>query len=67
VAVERSTQALLVQMVTDESDAASEDEQTVEGTNLDVLISLLGGERTTVTEEIDEADGDASIDIQDKL
>ena len=32
---------------------------------LDVLVSLIGRERTTVAEEVDEADGDASIDVED--
>ena len=33
---------------------------------LDVLVSLIGRERATVAEEVDEADGDASIDVEDE-
>jgi len=54
-------------MVTNETDAASENEQTVQSTNLDILISLLGGEGTAVSQEIDEADGNAAIDVENKL
>lgn len=34
MSVQRSAESLLVEMVTDETDAATEDEETVEGTNL---------------------------------
>lgn len=39
----------------------------LKGTNLNVVISFLTGERTAVPQQVDEADGDTSIDIQDKL
>lgn len=84
VTVQRSAETLLVKMVTDETDATSENEETIEGTdlkdtsvgittipsnetNLDVLLSLLGGEGTAIPEKINEADGDATINIQDEL
>ena len=35
-------------------------------TYLDVLVSLLGGERAAVAEQVDEADGDAAIDVEDE-
>jgi hypothetical protein len=54
-------------MVSDETDAATEDKETIEGPNLDVLIGFFGGEGTTVTQEINEADGDAAIDVEDEL
>ena len=41
VAVEWCAEALLVEVVADEADAATEDEQTVERANLDVLVRLL--------------------------
>ena len=36
-------------------------------TYLDVLICLFRSKRTAVTEEVDEANGNASIDVQDEL
>jgi len=48
--VERCLQPLLVKMVTNEADAATKNEQTVQGTDLDVLVSLLRGKCTTITE-----------------
>ena len=61
--VERSAEALLVQVMANETDAATEDEQTIEGTNLDILVSLFWGEGTTVSQQVDEADGNAAIDV----
>ena len=57
----------MVEVVADEADAATTDEQTVERANLDVLIGLLGAEGSAVTEEIHEADGDATVDVEDEL
>ena len=61
--VERSAEALLVQVMANETDAATEDEQTIEGTNLDILVSLLWGKGTAVSQQVDEADGNAAIDV----
>ena len=41
VTVERSTEALLVEVVTNETDAASEHEETVQGTDLQENIRLI--------------------------
>ena len=57
----------MVEVVTDETDAAAKDEQTVESTDLDVLVRLLGCERTRVAEEVDEADSNATVDVEDEL
>ena len=35
--------------------------------HLDVLVRLVRGERSAVTEEIDEAYSDAAIDVEDEL
>jgi len=65
--VERCLQPLLVKMVTNEADAATKNEQTVKSTDLDVLVSLLRGKGTAITEQVNEADSNAAIDVQDKL
>ena len=86
MSVERGAESLLVKVVTNESNRTTEDEETVEGTNLivkefspgatqhahpithfNILLSFLRVECTTITEQINEADGDATIDVQDEL
>jgi len=47
VTVKRSPETLLVEVVADETDAASEDEQAVERTDLNVLVGLFTAERTS--------------------
>lgn len=49
VAVQRSTEALLIEVVTNETDAATQHEEAVQGTNRDVLVSLFGSECTTIS------------------
>jgi hypothetical protein len=65
--VQSRPQPLLVKMVSDEPNTPAEHEQTVEGTDPDVLISLLGCEGARVTQEVDEAGSDATVNVQDKL
>ena len=66
VAVQRCTETLLVEMVADEADAAPEDEQTVESSNSNVLVCLVSAEGTAVSQEIDEADSNAAIDVENE-
>ena len=65
--VQRSPEPLLVKMMTDEPNASSKNEQAVERADLDVLVRLLGRERTAVTEQVHEADRNATVDVEDEL
>ena len=65
--VEASAQALLVEEVGNQTNAAAEHEKTVEHTHLEVVLGLLGAEGARVAEQIDEADGDATVDVQDQV
>ena len=66
VAVQRGAETLLVEMVADEADAAPEDEETVESANADVLVCFISAKGATVSQEIDETDGNAAIDVEDE-
>lgn len=48
MSVKRRTETLLVEVVSDEADAAAKDKETVEGPDLDVFIGFFGGEGTAV-------------------
>lgn len=65
--IERSSEPLLIEVVSNEADATTQNEETIEGADLDVLVRLLAGEGAAVTKEVDEADSNATIDVQDKL
>jgi hypothetical protein len=67
VTVQWCTQPLLVEVVADETDASSKDEQPVQRANLDVLICFFRREGTRVAKEVDEADGNATVDVKDEL
>jgi hypothetical protein len=65
--VETSTQPLLVEEVGNETDTSAEDEETVKNTHLEVVLSFLAGERTAVTDEVNEADSDAAINVENQV
>ena len=67
VTVETGTKSLLVEEVGNQTNGATKDEQTVEHTHLKVVLSLLGGECTAVAEKVDEADGDSTVNVEDKV
>lgn len=54
-------------MMSNEPDTPAEHEKPIERTDANVLVRLLTRERARITKEIDEADGDASVDVQDQL
>ena len=56
VTVQTSAQSLLVEVVSNKTDASSEDEETVQDTHLEVVLGLFSGESTRVAEQVDEAD-----------
>lgn len=66
MAVQGLLEELLVKVVTDETHGATADEETVEGTGLEVVGSLLLGERAGVGEQVNERDGNGTVDVEDE-
>jgi hypothetical protein len=67
MSVQGSAETFLIKVMANETDAATENEETVERSNLDIFLRLLRGKGTAITKQIDEANGDASIDIENEL
>lgn len=67
MAVQRRTEAFLIEVVADETDRAAENEQAVQRADLDVFIRFLGGKCARVTQEIDETDGNTPVNVEDEL
>jgi hypothetical protein len=67
VTVETSAKSLLVEEVGNQTNGATKDEQTVEHTHLEVVLGLLRGEGTAVAEQVNEADGDSTVNVEDEV
>jgi len=67
MAVERRSESLLVEMVTNEADATTKDEETVQRANLDIFICFFPSECSAVTEKVNKADRDATVDVENEL
>jgi hypothetical protein len=50
-----------------ETDGTTQDEKSIKNTNRQILLGFFSGERTTVSQHVDEADGDAAIHVQDQV
>lgn len=50
-----------------QADAATEDEETIENTHAEIILSFFSGKGTAIAEEIDKADGDAAVDVEDQI
>jgi hypothetical protein len=50
-----------------ETDTSAKNEETVEDTHLEVILSLLASERPTVTDEVNEADSDAAVNVENQV
>ena len=67
VTVQASAQSLLVEVVSNETNATSEDKETVQDTHSEVVLGLLSGESTGVAEQVNEADSNTSVNVEDKV
>lgn len=67
VAVQASAQTLLVEVVGNQTNGATQHEQTVEDTHAHVVLDLLVGEGTAVAEQVNEADSNTAVDVEDQV
>lgn len=67
VAVQTGAQSLLVEVVRNETDAAAKHEQAVEDAHLHVVLNFLAREGTAVAQHVNEADGNATVDVQNEV
>jgi hypothetical protein len=65
--VKTSTQTLLVEEVSNKTNASAENEKTVKDTHLEVVLSLLSRESAAVADEINKADGNATVDVENQV
>lgn len=67
MSVEAGPQPLLVEEVSDETDASAEDEKTIENTHFKVVLGLFIGESTAIAHKVNKADGNAAVDVQNQV
>src|SRR5271170_366515 len=67
MSVQAGTQSLLIQEVGNQTDTTSEYEETVENAHLEVVLGFFGRESTTVAEEINKADSNTAVDVEDQV
>lgn len=67
MSVETGAQSLLVEVVSNETNAAAKNKETVENSHLHVVLDFLGRESTTVAHQVNEADSNATIDVQNEV
>jgi len=67
MSVKTSAQALLVQEMCNQTDATAQDKQTIENTHAQVVFGLLGRERSATSDQVDEADCNAAINVEDQV
>lgn len=65
--VETSTQSLLIEIMRNQADAPTKNEESVEHTHVEVVLGFLGAESSTIAQEINEADCNATVDVEDEV
>lgn len=65
--VKTRPQPLLIQIMRNQTNGAAEHKQSIQNTVLEVVFCLFWAESTAVAEEVDEANGDAAVDIEDEV
>ena len=67
MSIQTSPQTLLVKIMRDQTDTPTKHEQAIEDTHVHVVFSFLGAKGTTVPHQINKADCDAAIDIENEI
>ena len=67
MSVQSGPQPLLVKEMGNQTDTAAKNEQSVEDTHLQVVFSLFRSESTSAAHEVNEADGDGTVDVEDEV
>jgi hypothetical protein len=65
--VQAGTQSLLIQEVCNQTDTTAKHEQTVQNTHAQVVLCLFWREGAAVAEQVNKADGDATVNIEDQV
>lgn len=65
--VQSGAQSLLVEVVRNQTDATTEDEQSVQNTHPHVVLDFLTRESAAVAHQVHEADGNAAVNVQDQV
>lgn len=65
--IQAGSQTLLVKVMCDQSNASSQNEQTVQDTHVEVVLGFLGAEGSAVTHQVHEADGNTSVNVKDEI
>lgn len=65
--IQAGSQTLLVKVMRDQSNASSQDEQTIQDTHIEVVLGFLGAEGSAVTHQVHEANGNTSVNVKDKI
>lgn len=67
MSVQAGAQSLLVEEMSNQTDTAAQNEETVKHTHAQVVFRLLGRESAAIAEQIDEADSDTAVDVEDQI
>lgn len=67
MSIQTSSQTLLVEVMSDQADAPSQNKETVEDTHLQIILGLFWTKGAAVAHKIDEADSDAAVNVENEV
>ena len=65
--VKARPQTFLIQEMRNQADAPAQHEQSIEHPHVQVVFGFLWGESAAVAKQVDEADGNAAVDVEDEV
>lgn len=65
--VQTRPQPFLIQIMRDQTDAPAKNKQAVENTHVQIVFGLFGAEGAAIAHQIYEANGDATVDVEDEI
>jgi len=65
--VQSRAQPLLIQEMGNETNTTTEHKQSAQNAVAQIVLGLLGRKGAAVAQQVDEADGDAAVDVEDQV
>ena len=65
--IQSRPQTLLIEVMRNETNTPAQHEQAIEHAILEIILGFFGREGSAVAKQVDEADGDAAVDVEDQV
>ena len=65
--IQAGAKTLLIKVMSNQTDASAQHEETVQNTHVEIIFGLFSAECAAVAHQVDEADSDTAVDVENQV